>query len=163
VITNEVAAADIETPAAAAPLSRMALAVLAMAGFMIALYMLLHKLGVIVTLACGAGSCDVVQSSPWSVFLGIPVPAWGVAGYGAILVLSLLGLQPRFGDDRRIAMLLLAACAFAFGFTLYLSALEAFVIGAWCRWCIGSAIVATLLFLFALPELPRLRRRSVHG
>ncbi|MGH7502616.1 MAG: vitamin K epoxide reductase family protein [Longimicrobiales bacterium] len=149
-----------ERAAVASPTTRMAMAVLALAGFFIALYMLLHKLGVIPVLACGeGGTCDVVQSSRWAVFLGIPVPAWGVAGYGAIFVLAMAGLQPRFADNSRIAFALLATASLALAFTLYLNALEAFVINAWCRWCIGSAIVATLLFLFALPELKRIRGR----
>jgi uncharacterized membrane protein len=122
--------------------------------------MLLYKLGVIPAIACGAGTCEVVQASRWSDFLGIPVPAWGVAGYGLILATSLAGLQPGRIEDRRIAIVLLAASTFAFLFSIYLSALEAFVIGAWCRWCIASAVLATLLFLLALPEVRRCRRRQ---
>jgi uncharacterized membrane protein len=72
----------------------------------------------------------------------------------------LLGLQPRFADDRRVAGLLLGAATIAFLFTIYLNALEAFVIHAWCRWCIGSAVIATMLFLFTLPELRRIRRTA---
>jgi uncharacterized membrane protein len=151
-----------ERAAPAPPANRMIVAVLALTGLFIALYMLLHKLGVIPVLACGAGgTCDVVQSSRWAVFLGLPVPAWGVAGYGAILFLAIAGLQPRFVEDRRTALALIATATLAFLFTLYLNALEAFVIRAWCRWCIGSAIIATLLFLFALPELRRVRRPVV--
>jgi uncharacterized membrane protein len=150
-----------ERAAAAPPGNRMIVAVLALAGTFLALYMLLHKLGVIPVLACGAGgTCDVVQSSQWAVFVGIPVPAWGVAGYGALFVLAMAGLQPRFAPDRRIAGLLLLTATIAFIFTVYLNALEAFVIHAWCRWCIASAVIATLLFLFTLPELRRVRRAT---
>jgi uncharacterized membrane protein len=151
----------VERAAAAPPGNRMIVAVLALAGTFLALYMLLHKLGVIPVLACGAGgTCDVVQSSQWAVFIGIPVPAWGVAGYGALFVLAMAGLQPGFADDRRIAGLLLLTATIAFIFTVYLNALEAFVIHAWCRWCIASAVIATLLFLFTLPEMRRVRRAA---
>lgn len=150
-----------ERAAAATPANRMVVAVLALAGTFLALYMLLHKLGVIPTLACGAGgTCDVVQSSQWAVFIGVPVPAWGVAGYGVLFLLAMASLQPRFANDRRLAGLLLATATVAFVFTIYLNALEAFVIHAWCRWCIGSAIIATLLFLFTLPEIRRIRRTT---
>jgi uncharacterized membrane protein len=44
---------------------------------------------------------------------------------------------------------------------MYLTYLEAFVILAWCRWCIASAIMATLLFACALPELRRARSGGV--
>ena len=133
------------------------MAVLALAGVLISGYMLLYKLGVIAVLACGTGACEVVQASPWSDFLGIPVPLWGVGGYGLILGAALLGVQPGRLTDRRIAGTLLGASTLAFGFSVYLSWIEAVRIHAWCRWCIVSAVVATLLFLLSLPEIRRLR------
>lgn len=136
----------------------MIIAVVALVGLLIALYMLLYKLGAVASLACGSGSCEAVQASPWADFLGIPVPLWGVAGYATIFGLALAGIQPALVDDRRIAVGLLLTSTFAFGFSMYLSAMEAFVIQAWCRWCIGSAMVASLLFLASLAEVPRLRR-----
>ncbi len=141
-----------------APVNRMVMAVLALVGLLIAVYTLLHKLGVIVSLACGTGTCEVVQSTRWSDFMGIPVPAWGVGGYGMLLGASLLGVQPARIEDRRIAALLLAGSTVAFAFSAWLTYLEAFVINAWCRWCIASAVAATLLFVFALPELRKLRK-----
>ena len=133
----------------------MAIAVLSLGGLLIATYMLLYKLNVLATLACGTGGCETVQASPWAMFLGIPVPAWGVAGYLALMVAAMVGLQPRFADSRGLAAILLGMATFAFGFSMYLTAIEAFRIHAWCRFCIASAIVATLIFLAALPELRR--------
>ena len=144
------------------PASRMAVAMLALVGLLISSYLLLYKIAVIGTIACGTGSCERVQSSPWATFLFLPVPAWGVAGYLLMLVLALLGLQPRFADDRRIAHALFWSSALAFGFSVYLTAVEAFLIQAWCRWCVASAIVATLLFMAALFEVPGiLRNRNI--
>ncbi|MGD8278084.1 MAG: vitamin K epoxide reductase family protein [Gemmatimonadota bacterium] len=152
--------ADNESEAVpSAPLNRMGMAVAALAGILISTYMLLYKLGVIRTLVCGTGNCEVVQSSKWSDFLGVPVPLWGVVGYGLVLVASLLGVQPDRAGDRRIAFVLATAATLAFLFSLYLSVIEEFVIGAWCRWCISSAVVATALFLLSLPEFRRLRAR----
>ncbi|HEX7052270.1 MAG TPA: vitamin K epoxide reductase family protein [Longimicrobiales bacterium] len=141
--------------AARPPVNRMGIAVLSLVGILIAGYMLLYKLGVIGTLVCGEGSCSTVQESPWAVFLGVPVPAWGVAGYGAIFVLSLVGLQGGFVRDRRLGLLLVALGTVAFGFSAYLTGIEAFVIHAWCRWCVASAVLATLIFVLSLAELRR--------
>jgi uncharacterized membrane protein len=141
-----------------APVTRMGIAVVALGGVFLSVYMLLFKLGMIGELACGAGACDRVQSSPWSDFLGVPVPLWGVAGYAMIFGLAVAGLQPALVRDRRIAAALLATTGFAFAFSMYLTWLEAFVINAWCRWCIASAVMATLLFLLALPEVRTLTR-----
>jgi uncharacterized membrane protein len=138
----------------------MLAAVVALAGALIAGYMLLYKVGVIRTLACGTGACESVQASPWSNFLGIPVPLWGVAGYAGIFATALLGIQPAHAQRRWIALFLLAASTYAFLFSAYLTYIEAVRIRAWCRWCIGSAVVATLLFLLSLPEIRRLRRSA---
>ncbi len=140
---------------AVAPVNRMAIALLSLVGVFIAVYLYLHKLGVVGTLACGAGSCETVQASPWAVFLGVPVPAWGVAGYALIFAVSLAGLRPRLIGDRRLGLALVGLGAVAFGFSAYLTAIEAFVIRAWCRWCVASAVVATLIFVFSLAELRR--------
>jgi uncharacterized membrane protein len=147
------------TPTAASPpINRMVVALAGMAGVMIAAYMSLHKLGLIESIACGTGACESVQSSRFAVFLGVPVPFWGMAGYGTITALALYGLQPRTLPDRLIGIGLLVMTSVAFVFSAYLSWLEEYVIQAWCRWCIASAAVATLTFLAALPELSRLRR-----
>lgn len=143
------------------PVNRMVIAILALIGVFISAYLLLHRLGYVGTLACGpGGGCGVVQTSVYAVFLGIPVPAWGVGGYLVILGVALAGLQPPFTADRRIAVSLLALAFVAFTFSIYLTALEAFVIAAWCRWCVASAAVATLIFFASVGEIPRLRPRS---
>ncbi len=142
-----------------APLNRMGMAIVSLAGILISTYMLLYKLGVIRTLVCGTGDCEVVQASRWSDFLGVPVPLWGVVGYGLVLVTALRGIQPGRAMNRGIAVVLTGGSTLAFLFSIYLSMIEEFVIGAWCRWCISSAVVATALFLLSLPELRRLRAR----
>ncbi len=143
---------------AAPPVSRMVVATMALLGLLIAVYTLMFKLGLVGTLACGTGGCETVQTSPWATQLGVPVPVWGVIGYGAMLVVAMLSLQA-FAEAKWVSMMLLAGGTIAFGFSLYLSYLEANVINAWCRWCIGSAVVATIMFLAVLPEIGRLRKR----
>ncbi len=155
------AAAAPEPAMHAPPPNRMAIAVFALIGVIIAAYMALYKLGAIAAIACGTGACESVQHSPWAVFLGIPVPLWGVGGYATILGLALAGLSPGRAADRRIGAALLVLSGYAFAFSLYLSWVEATLIQAWCRWCIASAVVATLLFVASLPELPRLRTRTL--
>jgi uncharacterized membrane protein len=142
----------------APPKNRMAITLLALIGALISLYMTLHKLGVIGTLLCGTGSCEIVQTSKWAVFMGVPVPYWGLAGYTILTTLGLASLQPRFIDNGPLRIALVFMVSVAFLFTIYLTALEAFVINAWCRWCIASAVVATLLFLCTIPEFRRLGR-----
>lgn len=138
----------------------MGMAIAALAGLLISMYMLMYKLGIIENVVCGTGNCEVVQNSRWSDFLGLPVPLWGVAGYGAIMAAALRGIQPGRLADRATALVLACGSAGAFLFSIYLSVLEEFVIGAWCRWCISSATVATVLFVLSLPEFRRLRGKG---
>lgn len=137
--------------------NRMVVAVVALTGVFISAYLLLYKLGAFGTIVCGTGGCETVQNSPWAYFIGVPVAAWGLLGYLAILFVAMAGVQPRFADSRWVSITLLALTGIALAFSIYLSILEEFVIGAWCQWCIASAVLAVLAFGFSLPELQRAR------
>lgn len=134
------------------------IALLALVGLFISLYLLLYHLGFYGVLACGAGSCDVVQASRYADFLGLPVPAWGVAWYGAVLVLSLVQQARRTADGLPARLLDLAALG-GLAFSLYLTAVELFVLHAVCLWCVVSALLATGIFLLAAPW-KGMRRRN---
>jgi uncharacterized membrane protein len=144
----------------APPMNRMVIAVLSMAGLFVALYLLANKLGLTGPLVCGIGECATVQASKWSQIGPIPVSALGVGGYVALLAVSLFGLQPAGIASKAVSRLLPALCAVALAFSAWLTYLEAFVIHAWCQWCVISAILVTLISVAALPELKRLRGGS---
>lgn len=125
-------------------------AVLSLAGAFISIYLLLYSLGYYGMLLCGTGSCEVVQTSKYAVFLGIPVPGWGAAWYAVMLFLALImasGRPETSGPGKLVAVFATAGLAFS----IYLSALEAFVIHAWCRWCLVSAALTVVIFLLAAP------------
>lgn len=129
---------------------RMAAAILSLIGVLVAAYLYLYKIGAIGTLACGTGGCETVQLSPWSRFLGIEVALIGLLGYLVMLGVALAGTTARFAAARWPDTVLLALSAGALAFTLYLTALELFVIHAICRWCVGSAVIVLLLFIVAV-------------
>lgn len=141
--------------------NRMVVASLALIGAFVSTYLLLFKVGVLGTLVCGAGGgCDIVQSSSYAYLFGVPVAAWGLAGYLAIFGVALAGTRPELADHRWLGVALLGLTGGAFLFSLYLSAVSGLVIGAWCQWCLVSATTATFSFFFSTPELPRLRRAT---
>lgn len=142
------------------PVNRMAIATLALIGVLMSVYLTLHKYGFIGTLACGTGSCDTVQTSPWAVLMGVPVPLMGVFGYLVLMVIAIAGIQPQHANNKKIGILLFVLAEIALVFTIYLTYLEAFVIHAWCRWCLGSAALVLLIWIFSIPELLKLRRAS---
>jgi uncharacterized membrane protein len=128
---------------------RQTIAVLALVGWFVAVYLALHALGIGGALKCGTGGCDTVQTSRWAVLFGIPVAFYGVAGYTAILAVTLVGLQPAW-LSRRGPTLLVAALATAGAlFSGWLTYLELFVIHAICRWCVSSAVIMALIWMTA--------------
>jgi uncharacterized membrane protein len=129
---------------------RMWMALISLAGLFLGAYLTMYKFGVIGSLACNVGSCEQVQTSRWSVFLGLPVATWGVGYYVLMLALAIAGLQPRFMDSRRLSLAMLLLTGWAVVFTAWLNYLEAFVIHAWCEWCLGSAGMVAVLFVLAL-------------
>jgi len=131
---------------------RMWMALISLAGLFLGVYLTMYKFGIIGSLACNVGSCEQVQTSRWSVFLGVPVATWGVGFYVLMLVLAIAGLQPRFMDSRRLSLAMLLLTGWGVVFTAWLNYLEAFVIHAWCEWCLGSAGMVLVLFVLALMD-----------
>lgn len=133
--------------------SRQAIALLALVGFFVALYLWLHALGVGGALQCGTGACETVQTSRWSVLFGFPVAFYGVVGYGAVLIVALISLSPAALTRRGWSLVLAALATVGFLFTLYLSYVELFLIHAICRWCVGSAAIMTAIWVASLFSL----------
>lgn len=138
----------------------MAMALLSLAGFFIALYLHLYKIGKIGSLACGTGGCETVQLSSYATFLGVGVALIGVLGYAVMFGVSMLALQPRYAGVSWPIKTMVVLSAGALVFTLYLTYVELFVIEAICRYCVASAILVTALFLVSLFDLSRSRRAS---
>ena len=131
----------------------MIVAALALAGIFVALYLTLYKLGVIGELSCSIGSCETVNTSKWSRFLGLPVAAWGVLFYLDVFAVALIGTLPRFEDERVISVVLVAEAAVGVLFSAWLTYLELGVIHAICIWCVTSAVIVTLIFFVSLADL----------
>ena len=96
---------------------------------------------------CGpVGDCNTVQQSEYAKVLGlIPVGVMGLMGY-AIIIAAWLAARLGSGaaaDWARVTVLGVAAVGTLF--SIYLTFLEPFVIGATCAWCVASAVVITLL------------------
>lgn len=103
---------------------------------------------------CGpVGDCNTVQQSEYARLFGIlPIGVLGVAGY-LVILLAWSVTRTRRGEISRLARAAMFALAtFGLIFSIYLTFLEPFVIGATCAWCITSAVIMTALFLLTLNE-----------
>jgi uncharacterized membrane protein len=133
----------------------MVMALIAMVGLFVSLYLALYKFGILGQLTCSVGSCEAVQTSRFATLLGLPVAAWGVGFYLSVLVLALAGTHERWSASRAIGLALATITGWGVLFSAYLTYLEAFVIGAWCQWCVVSAILTLILFVLSVVDLRR--------
>ena len=98
---------------------------------------------------CGlGGDCEKVQTSAYAALLGVPVAVLGLIGY---LVL----LATLFVDGENALMTAAVVALVGFGFSMYLTYRELFTIDAICPWCVGSAVVLTLLSVITVTRFLR--------
>ena len=102
-----------------------------------------HYEGLKVVCLSGGGGCETVQASKYAKIGGLPVAVLGLAGY-----IGILGSLAIKGELGRAAGFALALVGFAF--SMYLTYRELFTIHAICQWCVGSAVLMTLLTILTL-------------
>ncbi len=133
---------------------------LAAAGLAVAAYLTLIELTGDQAFCGPVGDCNAVQQSSYAFLFGvIPIGVLGVLGYAAFI---LLWSASRFVSGRLHDLLRIGLFALAFLgtlFSVYLTFLEPFVLGATCAWCLTSAVLQTLLlWLTADPARAALAR-----
>ena len=132
------------------------IAALAFVGMVDAIYVALHSNRSFL-LPCGlAGGCDQVLNSPYAAILGIPVAWFGLVFYLTTAACALFAL---FGFEEALR-LSFALVSLALGFTVYLLYLQAIVIRAFCDYCLLSALLVTLIFVFHLWSRRHSRREE---
>jgi uncharacterized membrane protein len=129
-------------------LLRRVMLVLVVIGLGDATYLtVVHYANLVVVCAGKGNPCEAVQTSKYSFLAGIPVALIGAIGY--VLILGSLLVRDR--EWTRLATL--ALVLFGFGFSAYLTYQETFTISGhpiYCEWCVGSAIILTILLIMSL-------------
>jgi uncharacterized membrane protein len=92
------------------------------------------------------GGCDVVNSSVYSMFGGVPIALLGAIAYIVMLGILLLESQVDFFEVNG-PLMVFAISLFGVLYSAYLTYLELFVINAICPFCVVSAIVLVLMLL----------------
>jgi len=122
-------------------------------GFGVALYIYYtkrhHK-----QLVCPTGSdCNVVVTSRYSKFFGVPLEYWGMFYYAVIFTAYIvLIFAPHLLSGLFLAGLIMFTAA-AFLFSLYLLFAQAFLLRQWCIWCILSAALSIMIFIISLASV----------
>jgi len=118
--------------------------VVSLLGFMDSTYLAVKKLtGSPVTCTIVHG-CDTVTSSVYSEIFGIPVALLGSLFYLMILVLSVAYLDRK--KEKLLSCISKLTWIGLFA-SVYFMVVQAFILHAYCIYCIGSAITSSTLFV----------------
>ncbi len=99
-----------------------------------------------------AHGCETVLTSKYAVVAGVPVAAFGVLFYLAVLMMAFYIHQNDEGYKWLFALTTLGLLTSA-----GLTAIEGFSIHAWCQYCLLSALISVLLFVFSAILLQKKR------
>jgi uncharacterized membrane protein len=96
------------------------------------------------------GGCDIVQSSQWATFMGVPTALWGLLLYAALAYVAWRVRRP-VAQWRRAWVL----AAIGAGVSVYLTAISVFVIQATCPYCLGSLGIFSGILALLLWQRPQ--------
>lgn len=102
--------------------------------------------------------CDTVTTSIYSEIFSIPISLLGVFFYLAVIILAGLCLDSK---KRGPVKWLFGLAAAAFIVSIVLVYLQVFVIEALCLYCLISAALATLIFIFSFSLWKNLWKSTV--
>jgi uncharacterized membrane protein/protein-disulfide isomerase len=126
--------------------------VLSWLAFGVASYLAWHAMTQTAVAGCGMGSaagCDVVLTSSWSKWLGVPVAVIGLACYAALATLSLLlGLRMP-SVSRWISAAFITLCVAAGAASLWFVGIQFLALGKFCPYCLVTDACGILLGVLA--------------
>jgi uncharacterized membrane protein len=129
------------------------IAVLALAGLAVASYLLTVHWGWWSAVCLGVGDCELVNTSRFSEFLGVPVALLGAGSYIVMFALAIAALRAFYAEWARRGLFAVAAVGVAF--SAYLTYIELLVLYEICPWCVLSAILVTTIAVLGGLELQR--------
>ena len=124
---------------------RSIIVVLALAGFLVSsLALRVHYSSDIEsTISKSHWNSSLVNHSSYSVVAGVPVAVLGMAGYAAVGLLAFARLRAL------TAIFALVGLAYA----LYLTKIEAQILGVWCVYCVISLTIVVVITFLAFGQL----------
>jgi uncharacterized membrane protein len=124
---------------------------LCIAGLAVAGYLAYVEITLVEAFCGPVGDCNTVQQSEYTrLFDILPIGVLGMVGYVMIILAWII----RRVAGKRLAayasLALLGMTTFGLLFSIYLTFLEPFIIGATCAWCLTSAFIMTALLWLSL-------------
>lgn len=126
-----------------------AIVLLSLAGAGVSAYLLSFRL-MEQPVVCFTGSgCAEVNASPFAELFGIPVSALGLLLYLMLGALALLWRVRATNTPESVRLTVFALALTGFLFSAYLTWVEAFVLHAYCSWCLISFGIITVILALA--------------
>ena len=141
-----------QTPA---PTNRLPLiaAGLAVLGLAVSIYLtIVHYSSLPLICLVGTTGCEEVNRSIYSEVAGVSVALLGAGAYAALLAALWAERQAILKEPEAVLAQFGVALAGAL-FSLYLTYVELFVLGAVCSWCVLSALTITAIFALSVVRL----------
>ena len=95
--------------------------------------------------APGLGDCFTVNTSRYSEIYGIPIALFGLSAFLLIIALLIFENRNEFLQENG-TMILFGVSLIGVLYSAYLTYLEAYVIHAWCPYCVLSAFMILIVF-----------------
>lgn len=115
-------------------------------GFVDASYLAFNAVMNIATPCVISEGCDAVTTSAYSRIFGIPVAVLGATYYLAVFVAAARLWQ---AGDARIARFMPLLTTVGLAASIWFVSVQAFVLKAWCSFCLLSAFTSTILFIMS--------------
>jgi len=133
---------------------QFAASIIGLIGLADSIYLTVHHYNA-TAVPCGlTGGCEMVLTSAYAEFYGIPVSALGAAAYFAAFSLAILAA---YGNETAWKLFGALATVMALS-SAWLIYVQAFYINAWCQFCLLSALTSFTLFALFLISLAARRR-----
>ncbi len=139
-----------ETPAARRRFWPVAAAVVALVGLGDSIYLTAHHYTAEPVPCSLIEGCETVLTSAYAEFAGLPLALYGAAAYFVAFSLAILAA---FGDTRMWRLFAVQAFLMA-AFSGWLIYVQGALIGAFCQFCLLSALTSFTLFVIALLSRP---------
>ncbi len=104
--------------------------------------------------------CDIVTKSEYSSMMGIPVALLGALFYVGIFLTTYIILEMKKESFLRFVAYSTTA---GFLFSLWFLYIQAFILHAFCQYCLLSAITSTTLFILSVLYLRGLSHPRIFG
>ncbi len=131
--------------------------IVALLGFADATYLSVEHYQNVIPPCSITGGCETVLTSAYSTMFGVPDSFVGAAYY----LLILIGIAS-YLESKKTRLLKYALMLTVVGFvmSLWFVYLQAFVLHAYCAYCLGSALTSTVLFVAAVYLLKKYTEKS---